>query len=355
MKYDIGLLKSLLPDYLRNIGCEIKYRGETKLSTACPIHGGEKQNFHAIQKPDGVWRWTCFSGCGGDGGTILDLHSKLNGGGIREAIIGAAEALHIAPDETGSFTPASTAESARRRREAKERELAAELEAAMTGILQKKLHKKLETFLDDNWRQALDVGTLVSLENRRHDSHLFIESLFSPEDNIWMGEIGDSGREMHRENFRHASDWMLHDRLPPRVSAGTFKDGSFGRTAGNVDDAPFIVIESDSLIGYEPTTGDDKEKNKAFSFALFFYCQERLGLTPRAVIDTGNKSLHLWFDRPPPDDMEALVDIAEGFRMDRGLLEKSANSPLRLPGTIHKNGNKAELLFINPKHDTNSK
>ncbi len=104
MKYDLYLLKSHLPEYLRAIGCELNFKHDTTFTTACPIHRGEKQNFHATQKPDGVWVWHCFSGCGGDGGTVIDLHSRLNGVDAKtsDCIKGAAEVTGISPiEETG--------------------------------------------------------------------------------------------------------------------------------------------------------------------------------------------------------------------------------------------------------------
>ncbi|MDB4478186.1 toprim domain-containing protein [Akkermansiaceae bacterium] len=101
MNYDLYLLKSRLPEYLRAIGCDLNFTNDKYFTTACPIHGGEKQNFHATQKPDGVGIWHCFSGCGGDGGTIIDLHSRLNGIDAKtfDCIRGAAEVVGIPPIE----------------------------------------------------------------------------------------------------------------------------------------------------------------------------------------------------------------------------------------------------------------
>jgi hypothetical protein len=352
MKYDLNLLKSRLPDYLRAIGCDLNFKHDTTFTTACPIHGGEKQNFKADQKPDGTWVWHCFSGCGGKGGDTIKLHAKLNGilSGSFESIKGTAEVLHVEPDEHHQAPRISVIERERRRREAEEEAK----QEALTSHLNQQLDEKLDYFSYrhwfDDWRHALDAGTLITLKDRRQDSHLFIESLFNPDEIIWMGETYESGLEQHRQNFRPVSDWIKLDQLPPRVAAGTFQRGSISRNSESVDQAPFIVIESDELIGHQPTNPEEREMNKAASFALFFFCIEKLGLHPRAVIDTGNKSLHLWFDRPPPDEFSALLKLADGLRIDKGLLERCQSSPLRLPGTIHeKTNNAAELYFINPK------
>lgn len=355
MKYDLHLLKSLLPEYLRAIGCDLHFKNDDSFTTACPIHGGQKQNFHANRKPSGIWIWHCFSGCSGIGGTTIDVHAGLNGIDAKtlECIQGVAEAVQVSPDESVNVPRISIRHPQKRRQEAEEKAR----QEALTKHLDSHLINRLHPFKHDHWfhdwRDALESGTLILLKERRDDSRLFIESLFHPDDIIWMGETYESGEQRHSENFRPTSKWFEQDYLPPRVSAGTFHEGAFSRCSGNVNSTPFIVIESDELIGTKPTSPEEREQNKALSFALFFYCQEKLGLHPRAVIDTGNKSLHLWFDSPPPDELSALLKLAEGLRIDKGLLKGCSFSPLRLPGTIHeKTNNPAELRFINPKHDS---
>ena len=107
MNYDLHLLKCRLPEYLRAIGCDLNFKHDTTFTTACPIHGGENQNFHANQKADGVWLWHCFSGCGGAGGTIIDLHSRLNGINAKtsDCIKGAAEVAGISSTEESKPKP----------------------------------------------------------------------------------------------------------------------------------------------------------------------------------------------------------------------------------------------------------
>lgn len=97
--YDDHLLKCRLPEYLRAIGCELHFTNEDHFSTACPIHGGVKKNFHADRQSDGRWVWTCFSGCGGEGGTVLDLHARRHGlSDFYRSVVGVAEVLGIGPD-----------------------------------------------------------------------------------------------------------------------------------------------------------------------------------------------------------------------------------------------------------------
>lgn len=350
-------MKRCLPQYLRAIGCELSFSNDDKFTTACPIHGGVKKNFHAHRMHDGKWVWTCRSRCSGDGGTTLDLHARLHGldAKTRQCVAGAAELVRITPDDTGSAPKISADERLRRQLE-EERRARKEAESqALTDHLHATLEKRLHPFDPrhhfTDWRDLLHNGSLLTMEGREHDGRLLIESLFHPDDLLWLGEVEDSGKEIHKGNFRPCAEWLEADYLPPRIAAGVFKPGSISRSAENVTKSPFIVIESDNLIGHEPTTDEEREQNKALSFSLFFYCQEILGLHPRAVIDTGNKSLHLWFDRPPPDEFAALLDLAGGLRLDQGLLERCHFSPLRLPGTIHdKTSLPATLHFINPIH-----
>jgi len=107
MKYDLQLLKSLLPEYLRTIGCDLNFKHDTTFTTACPIHGGEKQNFHANLTGNGVWLWHCFSGCGGTGGTVIDLHARLSGVDAKsfDCIKETAEVVGISPAEEATPEP----------------------------------------------------------------------------------------------------------------------------------------------------------------------------------------------------------------------------------------------------------
>ena len=104
--YDLDAIKAGLPDYLDRIGARIFERIEDRITAACPVHGGTKANFHATRQADGTWIWICRSGCGGAGGSVIDLHADLHGlaRGRREAIAGAAEVLGIAPEGKAPLT-----------------------------------------------------------------------------------------------------------------------------------------------------------------------------------------------------------------------------------------------------------
>jgi hypothetical protein len=163
-----------------------------------------------------------------------------------------------------------------------------------------------------------------------------------------MGQPYESGKEKHRANFKTCREWLSSDYLPSRIAAGHFKPGSFSRSEENLEDSSFLIVESDDLIGKKPTDAGERNENKSLSYALAGYCQKELGLHLRAVIDTGNKSLHLWFDRPPPNALAAVRTLAAGLRIDTGLLDSCATAPLRMPGCIHeKTKLPATLLYLN--------
>ena len=100
---------------------------------------------------------------------------------------------------------------------------------------------------------------------------------------------------------------------------------------------------------HKPETDAEKERNKQLTAALALYAVDKLGLNLRAVIDTGNKSLHLWADRPPEDALEAIREMLDGFRIDSSAFDHS-NIPLRMPHCIHSSEiqNPAKLLYLKP-------
>ncbi len=355
MSYDLDAIKAGLPEYLRHIGARIFKENESQIIAACPIHGGEKGNFHAKLHHPGGWVYICRSGCGGDGGTTLDLHAALNGLSprSRENIKGVAEVLRI-PERENLFSP-MTREQRRstfikrelRRKEDQRRE---EIKK-VTGNLSQNRSKILAPFLSSSWKVDFWEDSPTRLDSPdEDDARLFIRALFDPDDLLWLGDQFDSGEPHHAANFRKASQWLTGAKLPPRIASGTFKPASFSRSDSNLITSPFIVIESDDLIGHKPTTDEERTENKKLSAALIRLCRDRLKLTLRAVIDTGGKSLHGWFDRPSDEALKSLLSIAEGLAIDTAVITRASN-PLRLPGCVHQTtGQAARLHFLNSKN-----
>ena len=354
MSYDLDAIKAGLPEYLRRIGATIFKETETQIIAACPIHGGEKGNFHANFHHAGGWVYICRSGCGGAGGTTLDIHAALNGLSSHglETIKGAAEVLGVS-DDGADIPPLTTAQkrviaqATAQRRADQERE---EYEARITDEIRGRRSELLTPFLSSSWQADFWEESPVRLDSPMgEDARLFIRALFPPDDVLWLGEQFDSGEPRHAANFRKANEWIERAKLPPRIASGTFQPDSFSRSDANLITSPFIVIESDDLIGHKPTTDEERAENKKLSAALIRLGRDRLKLTLRAVIDTGGKSLHGWFDRPSDEALKALASIAEGLAIDTAVITRASN-PLRLPGCVHqRTGQAARLHFLNSK------
>ncbi|MDB4316855.1 hypothetical protein N9911_01175 [Akkermansiaceae bacterium] len=164
-----------------------------------------------------------------------------------------------------------------------------------------------------------------------------------------MGSLYQSGKPENSSSFQTCQQWLKADSLPPRLAAGIFQAGSISRSEQAIISRPYVVIESDELIGFKPKTTEERNMNKRLSAALFAFMADRLKMTLRAVIDTGGKSLHGWFDRPSPAGMNALKTIITGLAIDPAVFARCSSNPLRTPGCRHEGTDQtAQLLYLNP-------
>lgn len=217
----------------------------------------------------------------------------------------------------------------------------------LTSHLQSTLEKRLAPYIIESWRAELFDRSPMHLDCIDQIPHDFIKCLFPLDSILWMGGVFDTGEEKHKANFKTAREWLELETLPQRIAPAHFREDSFSRSSVNVTTSPFIVLECDDIIGKEPSTNGEKERNKKFTSALALYAIDKLGLNLRAVIDTGNKSLHLWYDRPPPEALNAIRKMTAGLRIDAGVFDQS-HRPLRMPHCIHDTTNKpAILLYLN--------
>jgi hypothetical protein len=106
-----------------------------------------------------------------------------------------------------------------------------------------------------------------------------------------------------------------------------FHPGTISRSDSNVAVRRFLVVESDKL------TKDE-------SGAIFCLLRHKLKL--RAVVDTGNKSLHGWFDYPDEDNVEQLKAFLPELGCDPKMF--GASQPARLAGQLRDNGNWQRLI-----------
>lgn len=350
---NLDLIKEHLPEYLRiHYPERITRDKDGKILMRCPFHQDRNPSFSA-NRISGTWLFHCFS-CG-ESGSLLDLHALVMSqkAGSRENIRSTAEAVGIHLADAPAPSRKSRMEWQRRseQRDAERAKAAREQQQAdsITRQLRQQLPAHLKAYDCPAWRMNFTSASPHQLDDTEAFRTDFIRALFHPDNVLWLGDMKDSGRPEHAANFQTASEWLKLPQLPERIAAGTFQPGSISRSQKSVQSSPFIVVECDDIAGGSLTTEADKERNKRLTAALVvMLC--RHGLTLRALIDTGNKSLHAWFDRPEDEEMNALLKLAPGYHIDAGLLEHCASSPLRLPGCIHqKTGKTAALLYLHPK------
>jgi hypothetical protein len=166
------------------------------------------------------------------------------------------------------------------------------------------------------------------LDNPAGDWRLLL-GLVPPGAMIWIGDTKDTGQPRHGVHFRTVAEWLEESEAPGNFTCPSlFKLGSYSRSNDNAVARPFLVIESDSL-------------TKAEICAVFHWLSQPLRL--RAIVDTGGKSLHGWFDFPDPDRLEELRVVLPALGCDPALFKPS--QPVRLPGA-RRGDNWQTLLYL---------
>jgi hypothetical protein len=160
-----------------------------------------------------------------------------------------------------------------------------------------------------------------SLQEQRR---LFLTTLFHPQDVLWIGEIFE-------KKFLTLEDWLKRRAIfGCFVSHCTFKPDSKSRCNDNVAERKYLVVESDELKSHEV-------------MAVFGALQQHHGLTLRALVSTGGKSIHAWLPWPEGDAGDWAA-VLKGYKCDPATLRPS--QPVRLPGIIRPDtGRPQELLF----------
>lgn len=184
-------------------------------------------------------------------------------------------------------------------------------------------------------------GTRQELPVQRWE---FLNKMFVPTDTVWIGQVWETGIREKRgrtvdysSRFKTIAEWLTL----PQVNRGefvshcTFQPGTSSRCNEAVAEKKFMVVESDVL--------DFDEVG-----AVFNYLANHQGLTLRAIVSTGGKSIHGWFDWPDganDDRMDEWSAMLEGLRCDPSTLRPS--QPVRLPGIIRRDSQRLqELLWL---------
>lgn len=185
------------------------------------------------------------------------------------------------------------------------------------------------------------------LDGAEPDWHLLLSALYTPEALLWIGEPHESGTG-HECHFQPWPEWLeSYPAGPPRAMTcpDTFQPGTYSRCIASVQDSPFLVVEADEAIGHKPATDAERAENIRRNLCILRWLREELQWSLRAIVHTGGKSCHGWFDRPPPTHVSELKAIAPALGIDASVF--SVAHPVRLPGVRHeKTGRNSRLLFL---------
>jgi hypothetical protein len=161
-------------------------------------------------------------------------------------------------------------------------------------------------------------------------------ALFKLDDIVWIGrDCWDTGKPGHRYRFRPAGDWLKKSICPGAyICPNTFKPSVYIRSNANIAERRFMVIESDTL--------DKNQIGAVFRFVAETFEE----MTIRAIVDTGNKSVHGWFDYPSSSSLPLLRKLLAALNCDDAMFGPS--QPARLPGIVRpETGRFQRIIYFN--------
>jgi len=184
-------------------------------------------------------------------------------------------------------------------------------------------------------------------EEAADDPRVFLASLFHPADSVWTGAVHESG-ERHRDRWRSVANWFNAslDEIGPMTTPATWKAGAVSRSRDWIASAPYVVLDFDGQDGRKPETPADLARHLADSLALVRWLRERLRWHLAAILSTGGKSVHAWFENPGRDCLDSLRPTLSPFGIDAGLIGHPEH-PCRLPGQVHQGtGRRSRILWL---------
>jgi hypothetical protein len=189
---------------------------------------------------------------------------------------------------------------------------------------------KVKYLNEYNWDPAdMFEESPQKLDEDFNDYHGML-SLFKPDDIVWIGAVKDSGN--HPQNFRKVEEWIrTHSPVGQFTTGAVFKYGTISRSNDNVDIRRYLVVESDVLT--KPQMG-----------AVFRVMREKFKMKLYAIVDTGGKSLHAWFESPPCEKYEKqLKAFIIPLGCDPATFKPS--QPIRMPGAKREDKTQSLLWF----------
>lgn len=165
----------------------------------------------------------------------------------------------------------------------------------------------------------------------------FIWSLFTPDETIWLGEPTETG-PAYWSHFQPSNVWAHRDTVPQFICPNPLVPGSNSRTAKCLSDKRYFVIECDHA-------HEDPGINRDRCGAVFRYAMDqKKNLKLRAIVDSGNKSLHGWFEYPGDDDYEWCRKVLPVLGADPATMRLA--QPVRTPGALRDNGRIQSLIWL---------
>jgi hypothetical protein len=181
--------------------------------------------------------------------------------------------------------------------------------------------------------QQIIANSPVKLTQNEPEHWKLLLQKYEASDVVWIGDKFDSGKPEHASHFKTAADWLTESSAPgPLICPAIFKNTSFARSNDNIIARRFLVVESDTLT--RDAVG-----------AVFRWLHECCELNLVAIVDTGGKSLHAWFEIEE-DLLDAQKLVLPALQCDPKLFTPS--QPVRLPGALRDGvaGKYQKLIYL---------
>lgn len=138
----------------------------------------------------------------------------------------------------------------------------------------------------------------------------------------------------------------LMTRSAPWPPPASGKPDTHSRSAANVLSAPYTVLDFDGFDGIKPTTPEELQQHLHHSLAIIRWLRDRHHWQLAAILHTGGKSLHAWFQAPPKEILATLKTTAPALGIDPTLIGNPEH-PCRLPGMVHQGtGEISRVLWL---------
>lgn len=189
---------------------------------------------------------------------------------------------------------------------------------------------------------ALATENTILVAGIKTTPEKFLSDMFSKEDVLWVGNPLNSGRHHKKHFFKNGQA-----QLPPGefVSTSTYVQGASRRTKENVWERKYFVIEFDKL---DPSPEENCQKSLRVLSWLRQFPESKNLVDIKAIVYSGNKSLHAWCRFPEKvEDWEILRAALPALGADPAALRPT--QPVRLPGVVRKDTNKLQTLLWNQK------